>query len=133
MNGRKLFYVFKDPLGSGDSKVGITGHPEIRLGVYQNSYSKKSHTACFDIAYIGLPRAVNNLEKTVKQEFDWDIELDGRGHSEWVSQPYTVIESKIDEIIDGFKFKVQKIPKRFLPLTVDNLYKLIEWIDKTKS
>ena len=125
MNGQKLFYVFKDPMGSIDSKVGITGSPAVRLGVYQNSYSKKSHTACFDVVYIGPARAINNLEKAVKQELSWDIELDGRGHSEWISQTYAVIESKIDEIIDGYKFKVKKVPKKFLPLTVDNLDKFL--------
>lgn len=108
-------------MGSLDSKVGITGHPAVRLGVYQNSYSKKSHTACFDVVYIGPARAIANLEKAVKQVFDWDIQMDGRGHSEWVSQTYTTIESKIDEIIDGYKFKITKVPKKCLPLTVDNL------------
>lgn len=121
MNNQKLFYVFKDPLGSLDSKVGITGSPEVRLGVYQNSYSKKSHTACFDVVYIGPARAIANLEKAVKQVFDWDIQMDGRGHSEWVSQTYTTIESKIDELINGYKFKIKKVPKKYLPLTVDNL------------
>ena len=121
MNGQKLFYVFKDPMGSLDSKVGITGNPDVRLGVYQNSYSKRSHTACFDVVYIGPARAIQNLEKVIKQEFDWDIERDGRGHSEWVSQTYTTIESKIDEIIAGYHFKVKKVPKKFLPLSTDNL------------
>lgn len=130
MNSHKLFYVFKDPLGSLDSKVGITGSPEVRLGVYQNSYSKKSHTACFDIVYVGPPRAIANLEKVVKQEFDWDIQMDGRGHSEWVSQTYTTIEHRIDELIEGYKFKITKVPKKFLPLTVDNLENLSTWIDK---
>ena len=125
MKGRKLFYIFKDPMGSGDSKIGITGGPAVRLGVYQNSYSKKSHTACFDVVYIGPARAVSNLEKAVKQEFHWDIELDGRGHSEWVSMTYSSIEKKIDDIIDGYKFKVVKVQKQYLPLTVDNLEKFL--------
>lgn len=126
MHNLKLFYIFKDPLGSLDSKVGITGHPEVRLGVYQNSYSKKSHTACFDVVYIGPARAISNLEKAVKQEFDWDIQMDGRGHSEWVSQTYTTIEAKIDELIEGYKFKITKIPKKYLPLTVNNLPKFLD-------
>jgi len=126
MKGQKLFYIFKDPMGSLDSKVGITGNPEVRLGVYQNSYSKRSHTACFDVVYIGPARAIANLEKAVKQEFDWDIERDGRGHSEWVSQTYTTIESKVDEIIEGYKFKIVKVPKKFLPLTVDSFPRLLE-------
>lgn len=121
MNGQKLFYVFKDPMGSLDSKVGITGNPAVRLGVYQNSYSKKSHTACFNVVYIGPKGAIEKLEKEVKQEFNWEIELDGRGHSEWVSQTYSTIETKIDEIIEGHRFKVTKVPERYLPLTVDNL------------
>lgn len=133
MNNFKLFYIFKDPLGSLDSKVGITGSPDVRLGVYQNSYSKKSHTACFDIVYFGPGRAINLLEKNVKQKFDWDIQMDGRGHSEWVSQSYSTIESEIDKIIDGHKYKINKVPKKFLPLTVDNLENFLEWLDKTKN
>ena len=132
MNGQKLFYVFKDPMGSLDSKVGITGNPTVRLGVYQNSYSKKSHTACFDVVYIGPARAIANLEKAVKQKFDWDIERDGRGHSEWVSQTYTTIESEVDEIINGYQFKVRKLPKKYLPLTVDNLSTLLAEVDKDR-
>lgn len=129
MDAQKLFYIFKDPMGSLDSKVGITGHAEVRLGVYQNSYSKKSHTACFDVVYVGPARAIANLEKAVKQEFDWDIQMDGRGHSEWVSQTYTTIEKKIDELIEGYKFKIVKVPKKFLPLTVDNIKALHTWIE----
>lgn len=131
MDDWKLFYVFKDPMGSIDSKIGITGHPAVRLGVYQNSYSRKSHIACFDVVYIGPSRAVANLEKAVKQTFDWSIERDGRGASEWVSQTYGTIESKIDELINGYKFKITKVPKKFLPLTVDNLDRFLkETIDK---
>lgn len=121
MNGQKLFYIFKDPMGAEDSKVGITGSPAVRLGVYQNSYSKNSHTACFDVVYIGPARVIGNLEKVVKQEFNWDIDRDGRGHSEWISQTHTALETAIDSIIDGYKFKVIKVPKKFLPLTVDKL------------
>ena len=126
MKGKKLCYIFKDPMGSVDSKVGITGNPVVRLGVYQNSYSKKSHTACFDVVYIGPARAISNLEKAVKQILDMDIELDGRGHSEWISQTYTAIELRIDEIIDGYKFKVVKVPTQFLPLNVDNMEEFVK-------
>lgn len=131
MNNQKLFYIFKDPLGSADSKVGITGNPSVRLGVYQNSYSKNSHTSCFDVVYIGTSRVISALEDAVKQEFNWDIDRDGRGHSEWVSQPYTILEKAVDEIIDGYKFKVKKVPKRFLPLTVDNLDELFVYIKES--
>lgn len=126
MKGQKLFYIFKDPMGAPDSKIGITGNPYVRLGVYQNSFSRRSHVACFDVVYIGPARAVNNLEKAVKIELDWDIEMDGRGHSEWVSRDYRDIERQIDEIIEGYKFKVSKIPKKFLPITVDNLKEFLD-------
>jgi hypothetical protein len=121
MKGQKLFYIFKDPMGAEDSKLGITGSPEVRLGVYQNSYSKKSHTACFDVVYIGPARVIGNLEKAAKQKFNWDIDRDGRGHSEWISQNFKDLEIAIDSIIEGYKFKAVKVTKRFLPLTVDNL------------
>jgi hypothetical protein len=129
MKGQKLFYIFKDPMGAKDSKVGITGSPAVRLGVYQNSYSKKSHTACFDVVYVGPARVIANLEKAVKQEFNWDIDRDGRGHSEWVSQTFNDIEKTVDEIINGYRFKIKKIPKRYLPLTVDNLENVFAYID----
>jgi hypothetical protein len=121
MKGQKLFYIFKDPMGSKDSKPGITGSPAVRLGVYQNSYSRKSHTACFDIAYIGPGRVIGKLEDAILQEFNWDIDRDGRGQSEWISQTHTTLEAAVDQIIDGYKFKVTKVPKKYLPLTVDNL------------
>jgi hypothetical protein len=57
----KGLYAFNDPLGAPDAKAGITGHFEVRLGVYQNSYSRNSHVACFDILYIGPARAIENL------------------------------------------------------------------------
>lgn len=133
MEGQKLFYIFKDPMGSLDSKVGITGHPAVRLGVYQNSFSKKSYTACFDVVYVGPARAIGNLEKAVKQEFDWDIQMDGRGHSEWVSQTCDTIETKIDDLIEGYRFKITKLPKRFMPLTVDNLDKVLDYIKEQQN
>ena len=126
MDDWKLFYIFKDPMGSIDSKIGITSHPAVRLGVYQNSYSRKSHVACFDVVYIGPARAVANLEKAVKQTFDWHIERDGRGASEWIAKTYTDIEAEIDKLIDGYKFKVKKVHRKYLPLTVDNLDQLLQ-------
>lgn len=130
MEDWKLFYIFKDPLGSSESKIGITSHPAVRLGSYQNSYSRKSHVACFDAVYYGPSRAVANLEKAVKQEFDWNIERDGRGASEWINEDYKIIEQKINELIEGYKFKIKKVPSKFLPLTVDNLEKLFSFIEE---
>ena len=122
----KLFYIFQDPMGSDDSKVGVTSHTKVRLGTYQNSYSSRSHLAQFDIAYTGSPRVIDKLEKEVKRKFDWDIENDGRGHTEWVSH-FTpeMIEKEVDKIIEGFHFKVTKIPAKFLPITVNNFDDLL--------
>ena len=120
----KILYIFRDPLGSEESKIGITGHVEVRLGTYQNSYSKTSHTACFDVVYVGPPKAIERLENAVKQTFNWQIERDGRGSSEWINENCINIELKIDELIEGYKFKIKKIPKKFLPLTVDNFQKI---------
>lgn len=122
MSAWKLFYIFQDPLGAPDSKIGITGHPDVRLGVYQNSYSRNSHVACFNVVYFGPATAIANLEKEVKKHFDWDIERDGRGASEWIGGlTASDIEKKIDEIIESFCFKVTKADTSMLPLTVDNL------------
>jgi len=122
MNGNKLFYVFGCPMGAPDVKVGITGHPAVRLGTYQIAYSRNSHVACFDRVYLGPARAIQSLEKAIKQRYDWNIERDGRGASEWVSNITPAeIEKLVDDLIDGYKFKIRKVPKKYLPLTVDNL------------
>lgn len=122
MKDWKLFYVFICPLGANDVKIGITGHPEVRLGSYQNSYSRNSHVACFNLAYLGPRTAITNLEKVIKQRYDWTIERDGRGASEWISNhSLQEIESLVDQLIDGFKFKVTKLDPIMFPLTVDNM------------
>lgn len=132
MENWKLFYAFNDPMGALDSKIGITGHPAVRLGVYQNGYSRNSHIACFDTVYIGESIAVGNLEKAVKNKFDWDIERDGRGVSEWISgQTVEDISTKLINIIDGFKFKVQKVDANFLPLNMENLDEFLEHYNLT--
>lgn len=116
----KILYGFADPMGAPDSKVGITGHWEVRQGVYQNSISRNSHIFRFDIAYTGPAKPIDRLESILKQEYNWQIERDGRGASEWLANTTpTDIEKKIDELIEGYRFKIVKVPKRYLPLTVD--------------
>ena len=129
MESFKGLYAFKDPLGGPDAKSGITGSFAVRLGVYQNSYSRNSHVACFDIVYVGPPKAIENLEKVIKQRYDWSIERDGRGHSEWISNiTIADIEKQVDELIKGYQFKIHKVPKDYLPLTVDNLDSFMEYV-----
>lgn len=118
----KLLYCFGDPLGSPDTKIGMTELPEVRLGVYQNSYSRTKHIACFDIVYIGESEVVSRLENRVKYLFYYDIDRNDRGHSEWIMNKTVVeLEQAIDSAIEGNKFKVQKVSPEFLPLTVNNL------------
>jgi hypothetical protein len=129
-----LLYIFQDPFGLNDSKAGKTSHPDVRLGVYQNSYSARSHLAQFDYAFYGSAKAINNLEKAIKSEFDWDIEQDGRGFSEWINN-YTSAEvlEKVKEIIEGYRFKVFPVPSNFLPLNINNLALFEEWLNKNES
>jgi hypothetical protein len=118
----KGFYIFQCPLGAPDSKIGITGSWWARFSGYQNSYSKRSHTACFDLVYIGPARAIGLLEETIKKRYDWAIESDKGGESEWVSN-HTVedIEQIVDGLIAGFKFKITKVDRKWLPLSKNNL------------
>jgi hypothetical protein len=123
----KLFYIFKCPLGAPDCKIGITGSWWSRLSGYQNSYSKKKHTACFDMVYVGPARAIGKLETTIKERYDWAIESDKGGESEWVSN-HTVedIEQIVDGLINGFKFKITKVERQWLPLSKDNLTNFLQ-------
>jgi hypothetical protein len=123
----KLFYIFKCPLGAPDCKIGITGSWWSRLSGYQNSYSKKKHTACFDMVYIGPARAIGLLEKTIKERYDWAIDSDKGGESEWVSNHSVAdIEKIVDGLIDGFKFKIVKVDAKWLPLSKDNLKEFLQ-------
>lgn len=122
----KVLYGFNCPFSKYTkriaSKVGITGGAEVRLGVYQNSFSKDNHTACFDVVYVGPASAVDNLERAIKRIYDWHIDRTGRGHSEWVSGLAAEDISKmIDKLIKEDGYLLQKVDKKFLPLTVDNI------------
>jgi hypothetical protein len=122
----KGFYIFGCPLakytGNVACKVGITGSWWARLSGYQNSVSKRNHTACFDMVYVGPDRAIMLLEKTIKERYNWAIDSDKGGESEWLSDhSVTDIEKIVDELIDGFKFKITKVDTKWLPLNKDNL------------
>lgn len=124
-----IFYIFQDPFGIDSSKAGLTSSPAVRLGVYQNSYSARSHIAQFDYAFVGTKGAIAKLESRIKQEFDWDIERDGRGFSEWIDfHTSEQLLEKVEEIIESCHYKVQMVPKEFLPLTVDKLDSLQNWL-----
>lgn len=132
MQGHKTLYGFSCPIGTAnDSKLGISGHEAVRLGVYQNSYSRKSHVACFNIAYTGPARVIERLERALKQEYNWQIARDGRGVSEWVSDTSPAdLERMIDTLVNGHNFKVTKVPKKYLPITVDNLDEYLKYVEE---
>lgn len=125
-----IFYIFQDPMGIDSCKAGLTSSPAVRLGVYQNSYSARSHIAQFDYAFVGTKNAISKLESRVKQDFDWDIERDGRGFSEWIDfHTNKQVLEKVQEIINSCHYKVQAVPTELLPITVDNLDDIQDWVD----
>lgn len=132
----KGFYIFRCPLakytGNIASKVGITGSWWARLSGYQNSYSRLNHTAGFDSVYVGPARAINLLEKTIKDRYDWAIASDKGGESEWLdNHDVENIEKIIDDLIEGYKFKIDKVDAKWLPLTKDNMEEFLKAHQKT--
>jgi len=121
----KFLYLMKDPLGSGDCKIGITGFEsaKTRLGVYQNSYSASSHLATFNHMWYGKPNPVNKLETVLKDTFGYAIMLEGRGFSEWIAEPEEVILSKIQETIEDYHFHVYKAAENIDVHSIDSLIK----------
>jgi hypothetical protein len=113
----------KDPLGSGDCKVGITGfdHAKTRLGVYQNSYSANSHIATFNHLWYGKPNPISKLESVLKNTFGYAIMLEGRGYSEWIAEPEDIILNKIAETIEDYHFHVYKIGQEINVHNIENV------------
>jgi T5orf172 domain len=119
----KWLYVFKDPLGSSDVKIGITSNPKVRLGAYQCAYSARSHKACFDFVWQGPPRQIDKLEGALKEKYKWDISSDKMGESEWITDIDldTIIEV-VNTEIKGWRFHIKPLEATF-PITTDD----IEW------
>jgi len=113
----------KDPLGSGDCKVGITGfdHAKTRLGVYQNSYSANSHIATFNHLWYGKPNPISKLESVLKNTFGYAIMLEGRGYSEWIAEPEDIILNKIAETIEDYHFHAYKIGQEINVHNIENV------------
>jgi hypothetical protein len=121
----KFMYLMRDPLGSGDCKIGITGvdSAKTRLGVYQNSYSANSHMATFNHLWYGKPNPVSKLESILKETFGYAIMLEGRGFSEWIAEPEDVILSKIEETIRDYHFHVYKAGENANVHSIDGIIK----------
>jgi hypothetical protein len=119
----KWLYVFQDPFGVDDCKIGITSNPKVRLAAYQSGYSTKSHKARFDYVWEGPPSQIDRLESVLKERYDWDIDSKDAGQSEWITgvTPESLIPI-INEVIDGWKFHIKPV-EMDLPITTDD----IEW------
>lgn len=107
----KLLYLMRDPFGSGDNKIGITGFKsaKVRLGTYQNSYSARSHLATFNRVWYGEDNPIKELEKTLKNKFGYAIQFEGRGFSEWVAEDENTILKRINETIEGYHYHVYPV------------------------
>jgi hypothetical protein len=74
------------------------------------------------MVYVGPARAIALLEKTIKERYDWAIASDKGGESEWLdNHSVEDIEKIVDELIEGYRFKIVKVDPKWLPLTKDNL------------
>jgi hypothetical protein len=126
---KKFLYVMRDPFGKGGVKIGITSFrsAKVRLGTYQNSFPGKSHLATFNRLWYGTPNAVNELEKVLKNQFGYAIELDGRGFTEWVYEEEQVIVDRIKEIINGYGYHVYPVDTEGENVyTIDNVITQLE-------
>ena len=118
---RQWLYIFQDPLGSNDVKIGITSNPKIRLGSYQCAYSKKSHTACFDFVWEGPSDQIHKLESALKNKYHWDIASDRMGESEWISDiSLDDLISAVNEEILGWRFHIKPLDAVF-PIISDDI------------
>ena len=121
----KLLYLMNDPFGSDANKIGITSFEsaKARLGTYQNSFPGRSHLATFNRIWYGEDNPVKELEKTLKNQFGYAIQFEGRGFSEWVYETQDIILSKINETIAGYHYHVFSIDTG--KVTVHNIDNLI--------
>lgn len=128
---KKMLYVFPDPMGDTMCKIGITGNARMRLSVYGMSYSNRKYQARFQVVYWGSAKAIESLESVLKTRYDEHIEP-SEGRTEWI-RDHTMeqLEKDIDAVIDGHKFKVYKLPPDLLPLTLDNLATVKQYIEES--
>lgn len=129
----KFLYLMRDPIGSGDCKIGITSFDsaKTRLGVYQNSYSANSHLATFNHLWYGRANPVAKLESVLKDTFGYAIMLEGRGFSEWIAEPEATIISKIEETIRDYHFHVFPAGKNANIHNIDSIIEGLTGGDKS--
>lgn len=98
----------RDPFGSDANKIGITSFrsAKVRLGTYQNSFPGKSHLATFNRVWYGEDNPIKELEKTLKNQFGYAIQFEGRGFTEWVYETEDKILEQINTTIAGYHYHV---------------------------
>jgi len=94
-----------------------------RLGVYQNSYSARSHYATFNHLWYGKANPISKLESVLKDTFGYAIMLEGRGYSEWIAEPEHTILNKIAETIEDYHFHVYKTEENVDVHNIDSVIK----------
>lgn len=118
---RKWFYIIQDPFGGPDFKIGITANPRVRLAAYQNAMSSRSYVARFTRVWEGTADHIDQLEVYLKNTFNWDIEFDKAGHSEWISD--TTIERIVEEVektIAGMRYHIKPLDAA-MPVLISDL------------
>jgi hypothetical protein len=118
---RKWFYIIQDPFGGPDFKIGITANPRVRLAAYQNAFSSRSRVARFDRVWEGTADHIGKLEVYLKNTFNWSIEFDKAGHSEWVSDmDMATLEAEVEKTIAGMRFHIKPLAAP-MPLLLSEL------------
>ena len=118
---RKWFYIIQDPFGRNDFKIGITANPRVRLAAYQNAMSSKSYVARFTRVWEGTENHIGKLEVYLKNTFNWSIEFDKAGHSEWISDSSleTIVE-EVEKTIAGMRFHIKPLESQ-MPVLISDL------------
>jgi len=118
---KKWFYVIQDPFGRNDFKIGITANPRVRLAAYQNAMSSRSYVARFTRVWEGNGDHIDKLEAYLKNTFNWDIEFDKAGHSEWISDTtLDTIVSEVEKTIAGMRFHIKPLESQ-MPVLISDL------------
>lgn len=118
---RKWFYIIQDPFGRNDFKIGITANPRVRLAAYQNAMSSRSYVARFTKVWEGPALHIDKLEVYLKNTFNWDIEFDKAGHSEWISDSsLEIIEAEVEKTIAGMRYHIKPLEAN-MPVLISDL------------
>ena len=119
-------YLFGDPHGKPDTKIGVSGDIISRLTTFQSGASPRSHDAKFDVVWDGPIKDIHALESSIKKQYKKYIVSHSAGRSEWITKHTPdKLEKNIDIIIKNNGYRIKKLPARFFPVTLDNYKKVV--------